>query len=416
MAKVRDARLENRTARRRLEARLKPYWVRVAPTIWLGYRALQQPPGSWNVGGDSKRWIRRIAWADDLEDANGKSVMSFWQAQDAAKKLARGEDDAVGDRPITVAEALDTYARDLEARGGGAYNAKRARKHLQGNVILSTPVAVLTERELKLWRDALIANELAAATVNRTMVCLHAALEAAADGDPRIIRRPWRTALRRLPDATNVRRVVKPDGDIRKIAAACYEVDRQLGILCEVLGTCGMRLSQASRLTVADLQAGPNPRLLVPKSGKGNLRKRNERMAVPIPASLAALLQQQAANRPPDAPLLCKSDGTKWQHTNDADHRELFRAAVARAGFDPDEITTYCFRHSSIVRQLIANVPIRIVAATHDTSVGQIERCYSRYVTDHSDALTRAALIDLSTPATGSNIVPLGRKPKELGA
>jgi len=188
MAKVRDARLETRTARRRLKPRRKPYWVRVAPTIWLGYRALQRPPGTWNVGGNAKRWIRKIAYADDLERANGKTILDFWQGQEAAKKVARGEDGTAGDRPHTVGEALDSYARDLRAKGGDTYNASRARQHLKGNAMLTTPVALLKEAELKGWRDALIAKELAPATVNRTMVPLHAALEAAADGDQRIIR------------------------------------------------------------------------------------------------------------------------------------------------------------------------------------------------------------------------------------
>jgi len=411
MAKVRDARLETRTARRRLKPRRKPYWVRVAPIIWLGYRALQRPPGTWNVGGNAKRWIRKIAYADDLERANGKTILDFWQGQEAAKKVARGEDGTAGDRPHTVGEALDSYARDLRAKGGDTYNASRARQHLKGNAMLTTPVALLKEAELKGWRDALIAKELAPATVNRTMVPLHAALEAAADGDQRIIRRPWRTALRRVSDANNVRRIVKEPDDIRKLVAACYEADHQLGILCEVLATCGMRLSQASRLTVADLQADSNPRLLVPKSAKGNLRKRSERIPVPIPPALAALLQQEAAGRSPDEPLLRQAAGTPWQHRSDADHRQLFRAAVESAGFDPGEVTSYCFRHSSIVRQLLANVPIRIVAATHDTSVGQIERCYSRFVTDHSDGLTRAALLDLSASASDSKVVPLTREP-----
>ena len=35
-------------------------------------------------------------------------------------------------------------------------------------------------------------------------------------------------------------------------------------------------------------------------------------------------------------------------------------------------IGTLC--HSSIVRQLLANVPLRVVAALHDTSVAMIER------------------------------------------
>jgi hypothetical protein len=38
----------------------------------------------------------------------------------------------------------------------------------------------------------------------------------------------------------------------------------------------------------------------------------------------------------------------------------------------------YALRHSSIVRQLLAGVPVRIVAAGHDTSVKMIEHTYSR--------------------------------------
>jgi hypothetical protein len=52
-------------------------------------------------------------------------------------------------------------------------------------------------------------------------------------------------------------------------------------------------------------------------------------------------------------------------------------------------------RHSNIVRQLLANVPIRIVAVTHDTSVQMIEKTYSRHIGDHTDALARPALLDL---------------------
>jgi hypothetical protein len=58
------------------------------------------------------------------------------------------------------------------------------------------------------------------------------------------------------------------------------------------------------------------------------------------------------------------------------------------------------------VRQLRANVPIRIVASVHDTSVGQIEAHYSREIASHTDDLVRPTLLDLSKPASGT-IVPL---------
>ena len=63
-------------------------------------------------------------------------------------------------------------------------------------------------------------------------------------------------------------------------------------------------------------------------------------------------------------------------------------------------------RHSSVVRQLIAGVPIRVVAVNHDTSIVMIERTYSRHIGDHADALARAALLDTSTPMAG-NVVPI---------
>ena len=59
-------------------------------------------------------------------------------------------------------------------------------------------------------------------------------------------------------------------------------------------------------------------------------------------------------------------------------------------------MTLYALRHSSIVRALLRHVPIRVVAASHDTSVAQIERCYSKHITDHSDDVSRAALLEIS--------------------
>ena len=59
-----------------------------------------------------------FALADDFEDADAKNVLTFYQAQDAAKKLARGEDGSADNAPITVDGALTDYKRDLEAREG----------------------------------------------------------------------------------------------------------------------------------------------------------------------------------------------------------------------------------------------------------------------------------------------------------
>jgi hypothetical protein len=148
------------------------------------------------------------------------------------------------------------------------------------------------------------------------------------------------------------------------------------------------------RLNVEDLQDDRSaPKFLMPTSKKGRGQKRITRYSVPVPPSLAAKLK---SNRPGHEPLLLRQ-GERWQRS---DHRHPFRAVVDRVGLDPDEVTIYALRHSSIVRQLLAGVPIRLVSAHHDTSTAMVEKNYSKFIGDHSDALTRRVLLDLAAPST----------------
>ena len=72
------------------------------------------------------------------------------------------------------------------------------------------------------------------------------------------------------------------------------------------------------------------------------------------------------------------------------------RFPANHAPYSPNEITIYSLRPSSIARQILRGVPIRVVAVMHDTSVAMIEKNYSALLADHSDAITRAALIELA--------------------
>jgi hypothetical protein len=87
-----------------------------------------------------------------------------------------------------------------------------------------------------------------------------------------------------------------------------------------------------------------------------------------------------------DGPLLTMSDGRPWRPNEIAKRFPLLRAG--------DGISAYALRHSSITRQLLTGIPVRVVAAHHDSSVQQIEKTYSRFISDHADALTRSALPD----------------------
>jgi integrase len=342
-----------------------------------------------------------IGAADDVLPADGRLSLSFAQAQEKARawfsKAERG--DASEDmEPLTLGQALEQYEADLRTRGGDVGNVGRVRAHLPP-ALAGKPVTDLIEAELKRWRDRLV-EKLAPATVNRTTTVVKASLNLAADLDKLIVtRRPWEIGLTRLPGAEQSRNVILADEVVRRLIAAAYEHGQQFGLLVEVAAVTGARYSQIAKLECQDLQRGKTPRLMMPASAKGNKGKVAVRRPVPIGAPLAARLAQAAEGRPPTAPLLTKPSGQQWHKS---DHAKLFARAAVRASLDPGEVTIYALRHSSIVRQIKANVPIRIIAVSHDTSVAMIERHYTAEIADFADEIARGAML-----ATGAEVVPL---------
>jgi integrase len=411
MPRPRAPKLENPTARRKLPVRKKPYYVAISPGVFLGY-CRNEGHCKWSVRVVRGRaeWTDRFATTDDLEPANGRDVLNYWQAVDQARALARGTDDVPESKPLTVEDALDAYERDLKTRGADPANAQRARKHLTAT-LASKPVMLLSTQDLRHWRDGLVAKGVEPATINRTRAGLRAALELAATLDPRIINREaFRVGLKGLRNTKTARRAVLPDADVLRIVEAAYQEDRAFGILVEVLAQTGARISQAAWLTCGDLQAdGPDPRLLLPTSYKGRGEKERQQVPVPITASLAALLDELRRDRPRDAPLQLKGDGTRWLATNKSEQWGIFREVAEGAGFDPDVITCYALRHSSICRALLKGVPVSVVAKLHDTSSDEIEAHYAAYILDVAgDVLARKGLLRLeASPTADNNVVTL---------
>jgi integrase len=316
-------------------------------------------------------------------------VLTFWEAQDKVRSLARADRGGTAE-PITVAQALDAYEADLKTRGADIANVQRIRAHMT-NGLAGKLITLLTPRELRAWRDGLI-ESMSPASANRTCFAFKAALNLAARQDERVIsRRAWQEGLALIPNATNDRNVILPDKIVSRLVAEAYNVSREFGLFVELTAVTGARPSQIARLEVRDLQDGGEPRLMMPASRKGKGKKAKSHYPVPISADLAARLA--VPDRPANAPLLTRPNGKPWKRSNQA---YPFRRVAIACGLDPGEVTMYALRHSSIVRQLLAGVPVRIVAAGHDTSVTMIERNYSRYITDHADALVRGAMLDLA--------------------
>jgi integrase len=273
---------------------------------------------------------------------------------------------------------------------------------------------LIDAQEWRKWRDSLI-GDLTAAAGNRVIGAVSAALNLAAAHDSRLAsHRTWQVGLQGLPNANRARNMILDNDEVRALVEAAYAKGDRFGLFIETLAITGARPSQAARIEVGDLRLDNplEPKLAVPRSGKGGGRlrvnRKADRIPVPITEGLADRLKAAAIGRAPNAPLLLWRDDRGWGNDPSANYRAEMRAIVAEVGLD-STVTGYAFRHSSIVRQLLANVPVRVVASVHDTSVTQIEAHYSKYISDHSDQLSRKALLQLDAPPAAANVIEIAK-------
>jgi hypothetical protein len=399
--------LQTPGGRARLKPRGRPYATRLIPGVWLGYRAAVSGTGAWVViaaDGKGGRWQKVIAHADDRQASDGTAVLTYEQAANKARALARGDANAAADRPATISEALASYEADLTGRGRNPYNAQLVRFHLPAHLV-EQPLSQVTSNQLRAWRDALIKADMLPATLNRVLKPAKAAFNLAAKLDPRVAAnaQTWKVGLEALRNTVRAREAALTDAQVQAVVAAAYDVSAAFGLYVQVHAEVGARSSQLARLVVGDLD---RDRLMVPASHKGRGERKADRTPVPLTPSLQAGLKAAAAGRPASASLLLRADGEAWQ-PRIADHRLLFERA-ARAASLPPGTTIYALRHSSIVRALLRGLPIKVVADWHDTSTGQIEAHYGRFLRHHYDELVRAALLNTDpSAARGGNVVPL---------
>jgi len=405
----------NRLDDRKFKRRRKPYYERVGRGVWLGYRRLKMN-GRWVVrvlkGGSE--WTKAFAEADDFDESNEKTIMTYHEAQTYARTLAGAGRDGTakaGHRPVTVGEAVDAYEANLRKHGRDSTNAVRIRYHLKkAHGLANICVAALVAGDFKAWDKSFKGRT--AATTNRVNNNLRAALNLAQEHDRKRITNAdeWTIALERLggPDAHRSRNVILLQPTINAIIATAYSViGPEFGLLVEVAAQTGARYSQLVRLTVGNVHVSGNAHVMMPVSRKGWGKKDTPHRPVPITADLARRLNLPVAGKLPHTPLLMKAVDTPWT-ADDRDHFGYFKQVVEHLKDDPGiknarfEVTMYALRHSSIARQLLDGVSVKIVADNHDTSIEMIQKNYSEYLTDHSDAISRRTL-----SAFAGNVVSL---------
>jgi hypothetical protein len=293
----------DKTRRLKLPVQRKPHFMTIAPGLALGYRR-NDGAGAWvtreAIGGGNSR-LQKFATADDLEAADGGTVMDYAQALVHANRMKRRNNESNSNKPITVEEAITAYETELTVRGRSKrskYNATSVRFHLKDAPLNKKPVTQLTTQALAEVRSGMVKKGLKPATVDRVGKCFKAAMNLAAEHDPHITNsKAWSKGWAMLPNSSVARNIVLSADTVRAIVHKAYEVDHELGVYFHTLAGTGCRESQMLRLQVRDLQDNrADPRLMMPGGMKGkNPKLRYE--PVPITAHLADILRVAAAGR-----------------------------------------------------------------------------------------------------------------------
>src|ERR1700730_4547849 len=114
---IRNTKVESRNARLKEKPRKKPFFVSIGQGLSVGYRR-NKTAVTWvfrKADGKGGMETEAIGYADDFEEADGKTVLTWWQAVDAVRQRGK-PDGSTQPGSITVQQAFDNYLPTLEGK------------------------------------------------------------------------------------------------------------------------------------------------------------------------------------------------------------------------------------------------------------------------------------------------------------
>lgn len=407
---LRDTKLDTRAARLRLKARREPYWRSISEGLAIGYRRGIKG-GTWiarHYSGEYGRRYHAIGTADDIVDADGAHVLSFAQAQEAARRwfsdLARHDRGEVRSGPYTVRECLDEYLTWLD---GHRKTGSDARYRVDTHIIPklgAIQCGQLTTAVLQKWlRDlansparlrskqdakkpnfrALIKGDTEAirrrrASANRTLTVLKAALNRAWREGQISSDDPWRRVEPfEEADAARVRYLTIAEAK-RLLNASTADFRR----LAQAALATGARYGELAALCASDFNPDSGTiHVRTSKSGKGRHIVLNDEGA--------ALFKSLAAGQPGDALLLTKADSSPWGKSHQA---RPMAEACQRAKIRPSA-SFHILRHTWASLAVMAGAPLMVVARNlGHADTRMVERHYGHLAPSYiADAIRAAA-------------------------
>ena len=371
-----------------LRSQREPYWQRIRPGCFLGYRpSAREGAGTWIARAydeDQRRY--RLKALGDFGTSPGKD--RFAEAKKEAEAFAvlvdsGGQTEA---KIETVEDACRKYAETQPDASG------RFRRNVYSDPIAKVKLAKLRRHHLKAWRQRLenkpalvsrrkegpqITRTRAPSSINRDMAMLRAALNKfLAPGAPDT-EAAWQEALKAIRNADR-QRTLYLDRSQRR--ALLKEIDPEAEPFVRTLCLLPLRPGAVAGLCARDFDRRTSE-LSIGKDKSGKPRR------VLLSSAAAELFDKQAKGKSGDAPLFSRANGKAW---NKETWKGPIAEAVTKANL-PVGATAYTLRHSTITDLVNNGLPLLTVAQISDTSAEMIERHYG-HLTQRAAAEALAGL------------------------
>jgi integrase len=405
--KVKDKALDSREARSKLPARGKPYWRGIEAGLHLGYRRLRGRAGTWwarHYIGNKTYTVESIGAADDLSDADGVAILSYWQAQTKAREMMVHRAHAAAGKtgPITIADVMRNYLDFLDTNKKSGADARCRYEALIRPVLGDIEVNNLTADMISDWHVALAKQPARVrtgagepqqhralgkdaetirrrrATANRTLTILRAALN-----------RAWRTKRKLVPSDAEWR-AVKPFENANAARVQHLSIDEVLRLvnasepefrrLVQAALQTGCRYGELCRLTVADFDPKAG-RLAVMVSKTGKPRH------VVLTEEAVAFFRDICAGRTGDELMLTRG-GLPWGKS----HQAPPMAAACKIAKIKSAITFHALRHTYASLAVENGMPLLVLAGNlGHANTTMVETHYGHMTDSHITKAIRAS-------------------------
>ncbi|MGE5562914.1 MAG: tyrosine-type recombinase/integrase [Bacillota bacterium] len=365
--------------RETLKVRREPYWHRLRPGCFIGYRPSSKGgAGTWIARAydeDQRGYRLRALGSFGDRIASERFALAKHAAETFGADVARG---GIADEKIeTVADACRKFAK------GNDEAESRFTRYVYSDPIAKVELAKLRRRHVASWRERLeatpalvsrskqgkrVTRPRSAATLNRDMAVLRTALGKVLPLGAPNTEAAWQEPLRPVKNAVKRRTLYLNRDQRRKLLE---HVPDEAEPFVRALCLLPLRPGAVAALTVRHFDKRTSE-LTIGKDKAGNGRR------IVVPATAAELFTAVAKRKLPAAALFTRSNGKAWD-------KETWKGPIADAAKGaklPSGVVAYTLRHSVITDLVTAGLPLLTVAQISGTSAEMIEKHYGHLVRD----------------------------------